>query len=68
MQSKVLGIVLLYGSLLSVARTQQNASLQSWEVPFSLAQQFHDRSSGFDRDLGQLNFLIDTGHEPERDR
>ncbi len=64
MKSKVLGIVFLYASLPSVAWTQQNASLQSWEIPFSLHKNFMIVVQGSIGDLGPLNFLIDTGTNP----
>jgi predicted aspartyl protease len=64
MKYKVLGMVLLNGCLASAAWAQQNASLQSWEIPFSLYKSFMIVVQGSIGDMGPLNFLIDTGTNP----
>lgn len=64
MQCKLLGMALLWGSLLSTVHAQQNASAQSWEVPFTLHNNFMIVVQGSIGDLDQLNFLVDTGTNP----
>jgi len=64
MKRKLLGVFLLCGSLQPIALAQQNNSLQSWEIPFSLYKEFMIVVQGSMGDLDQLNFLIDTGTNP----
>jgi predicted aspartyl protease len=64
MKYKLLGAVLLCGSLPLAANAQQNASAQSWEVPFTLYRNFMIVVQGSIGDLDRLNFLVDTGTNP----
>jgi predicted aspartyl protease len=57
-------MVLLYGSLPSIGWAQQNAPLQSWEIPFTLYRNFMIVVRGSIGDIGPLNFVIDTGTNP----
>lgn len=64
MKRKLLGTIFLYASLSSVAWAQQNAPPQSWEIPFSLYNNFMIVVEGSIGDIGPLNFVIDTGTNP----